>query len=55
MHKHGADYTNTFRALIFDNIEDTVLGGKMEFDKWYKLWQERLARQEESKLLQSSL
>ncbi|APF28844.1 hypothetical protein NPD7_1869 [Clostridium sporogenes] len=55
MHKHGADYTNTFRALIFDNIEDTVLGGKMEFDKWYKLWQERLARQEESKLSSKQL
>lgn len=49
MQEYGADYTNTFRALTFDNIEDTVLFGKVEFDKWYKLWQERLTRQEESK------
>lgn len=48
MQKYGADYTNTFRALTFDNIEDTVLFGKVEFDEWYKLWQERLTRQEES-------
>lgn len=49
MQKYGADYTNTFRALTFDSIEDTVLFGKVEFDEWYKLWQERLTRQEESK------
>ncbi|EPY2307504.1 protein adenylyltransferase SelO [Clostridium sporogenes] len=55
MHKYGADYTNTFRALTFDNIEDTVLFGKVEFDKWYKLWQERLTRQEESKLSSKQL
>ncbi|MBU5484437.1 YdiU family protein [Clostridium sp. MSJ-11] len=59
MQKHGADYTNTFRALTSDNRKDTALFGATEFDKWYELWQERLARQEESKgaskqLMQSS-
>lgn len=49
MQKYGADYTNTFRALTFDSIEDAVLFGRVEFDEWYKLWQERLTRQEESK------
>lgn len=49
MQKYGADYTNTFRTLTFDNVEDTVLFGKAEFDEWYKLWQERLKMQEESK------
>lgn len=49
MQKYGADYTNTFSALTFDNIEDTVLFRKVEFDEWYKLWQERLTRQDESK------
>ncbi len=49
MQKYAADYTNTFRALTFDNMDDTVLFGKVEFDDWYKLWQERLTRQEESK------
>ena len=49
MKKYGADYTNTFRALTFDRIEDTVLFGTEEFTKWKKLWQERLGRQKESK------
>ncbi|EPY2278078.1 protein adenylyltransferase SelO [Clostridium sporogenes] len=55
MQKYGADYTNTFYALTFDNIEDTILFGKMEFDNWYKLWQERLTRQEESKISSKQL
>lgn len=55
MQKYDADYTNTFRALTFDNIENTILFGKIEFDKWYKLWQERLTRQEESKLSSKQL
>ncbi|WP_461612041.1 protein adenylyltransferase SelO [Clostridium sp. Marseille-QA1073] len=55
MQKYSADYTNTFRALTFDNIEDTVLFGKAEFDEWYKLWQERLTRQEESKVSSKEL
>lgn len=55
MQKYGADYTNTFCALTSDKIEDTVLFGKEEFDKWYKLWQERLTRQEESKISSKEL
>ncbi|WP_346929063.1 protein adenylyltransferase SelO [Clostridium sp.] len=55
MHKYGADYTNTFRALTSDNTEDTVLFGTEEFNKWYKVWQERLARQEESKVSSKEL
>ncbi|NFA60449.1 YdiU family protein [Clostridium sporogenes] len=55
MNKYGADYTNTFCALTFDNIEDTVLFDKIEFDKWHKLWTERLTRQEESKLSSKQL
>ena len=27
MQKYRADYTNTFRALTFDKLEDTVLFG----------------------------
>lgn len=49
MQKNGADYTNTFRALTFDQHGNTVLSGTEEFDQWYKLWQERLVRQENSK------
>jgi uncharacterized protein YdiU (UPF0061 family) len=48
MHKHKADFTNTFRALTIDKAEDTELSGKAEFDEWHKKWQERLGRQEES-------
>ncbi len=50
MQKYGADYTNTFRILTSGKIEDNILFGKEEFDKWYKRWQERLTRQEESEI-----
>ncbi|WP_410512834.1 YdiU family protein [Paenibacillus sp. BR2-3] len=49
MQKYHADYTNTFRALTFDQPEDTVLIGTTEFAQWHELWQARLGRQEESK------
>lgn len=49
MYKHKADYTNTFCALTFNRIEDTVLFETPEFNQWYQLWQERLGRQQESK------
>ncbi len=49
MQKYHADYTNTFRALTFDNRSDAVLFGTTEFDQWHKLWQARLGRQQESK------
>ncbi|MDR3585141.1 MAG: YdiU family protein [Desulfosporosinus sp.] len=50
MQKYRADYTNTFRALTFDTLEDTVLFGSTEFAQWHKLWQARLGRQQESKV-----
>lgn len=49
MHKYNADYTNTFRALTFENPEDTVLFESKEFVQWYEEWQARLGRQAESK------
>ncbi|MDP4145149.1 MAG: YdiU family protein [Bacillota bacterium] len=49
MKRHNADYTNTFRALTFDKPEDTALACNAEFEKWYKQWQERRDRQQESK------
>lgn len=49
MHKYHADYINTFRALTFDKLEDTVLFDKTEFTQWHELWQERLNRQPETK------
>lgn len=49
MQKHRADFTNTFRALTMKKPEDTVLFEAPEFTAWYKLWQERLGRQQEPK------
>lgn len=49
MHKYGAEYTNTFLVLTFDNPEDTVLFGTTEFSQWHGLWQTRLGRQQETK------
>ncbi|ASN06403.1 protein adenylyltransferase SelO [Virgibacillus necropolis] len=49
MEKNRADYTNTFRALTLDKLEDTAMNGTSEFNEWYEQWQARLERQEESK------
>jgi uncharacterized protein YdiU (UPF0061 family) len=50
MQKYHVDYTNTFRALTLDKIEDTVLFGTTEFNQWHELWKARLERQQESKV-----
>lgn len=49
MQKNNADYTNTFRALTFDNRSDIVMNDTSEFTQWYENWQERLKRQSQSK------
>ncbi|GAA0178379.1 YdiU family protein [Clostridium sediminicola] len=49
MKKYNADYTNTFRALTFDNLENFGVFGTTEFSNWYEMWQVRLGRQQESK------
>ncbi|WP_018249883.1 protein adenylyltransferase SelO [Orenia marismortui] len=49
MEKYKLDYTNTFLALTFDNFEDEELYNSKEFNQWYKRWQQRLERQQESK------
>ncbi|ASS74184.1 hypothetical protein CIG75_03745 [Tumebacillus algifaecis] len=49
MQKYRADYTNTFLALTFDRVEETVLSGTPELAEWHELWQARLGRQQESK------
>jgi len=48
METHSADYTNTFRALTFENVEETGLSDKEDFNKWYGQWKERQGRQKES-------
>jgi serine/tyrosine/threonine adenylyltransferase len=49
MQKNRADYTNTFRALTVDKLENLKLFDTPEFAVWHKQWQERLERQQESK------
>src|SRR5690625_1683862 len=49
MENYQADYTNTFRALTFNLLNDTNLFKSPEFTKWHVDWQARLDRQQESK------
>jgi serine/tyrosine/threonine adenylyltransferase len=49
MHKYRSDFTNTFRALTFDKLEDTTLFKSTEFSEWHRQWQARLGTQQESK------
>lgn len=49
MQKYRADYTNTFRALTFNKIEETTLYGNQEFNDWFAKWQERLERQQQAR------
>lgn len=48
MQQHKADFTNTFKALTFDKLEELDLFKAEEFKKWHGKWQERLGRQEQS-------
>ncbi|MDW7674661.1 MAG: protein adenylyltransferase SelO family protein, partial [Bacillota bacterium] len=49
MHKHRADFTNTFSALTFDKHKDIAMFDTPEFSQWHEQWQARLDRQQESK------
>ncbi|MGP4069501.1 protein adenylyltransferase SelO [Halobacillus sp. B29] len=49
MKEYKADFTNTFRALTFDRLEDISIFEAPEFKKWLEQWRNRLDRQEESK------
>lgn len=55
MQKYKADYTNTFRALTIDDLNGSEIFNSEEFKEWYKMWQERLSRQDESKDLSKKL
>lgn len=48
MEKFRADYTNTFSALTFDDLENMDLFKGQEFRRWYESWKDRLSRQQES-------
>lgn len=49
MEKYNEDYTNTFIELTFNNFNNKGMFGSKEFEYWYKVWKDRLDRQEESK------
>lgn len=49
MHKHHADFTNTFLALTFDKLQDLALWDTAEFKQWHEQWQARLDRQQKPK------
>lgn len=46
MEKYSEDFTNTFIALTFNNINKKGMFDSEEFKSWYSLWKERLKRQE---------
>lgn len=49
MEKYSVDFTNTFLSLTLDKQDETELFSSQEFKEWFKFWQERLNRQNESK------
>ncbi len=53
MHKHQADYTNTFRAMTSKVLPEENLFLDDAFIAWHAQWQVRLSRQSES--MESSL
>ncbi|MGE7978248.1 protein adenylyltransferase SelO [Psychrobacillus sp. NPDC093200] len=47
--KYNADYTNTFRALTMEKLEENELFKSDKFAQWQTKWSERLEKQQESK------
>src|SRR5690625_1086675 len=48
MEKHRADFTNTFRALTLNELDDSSLYTSKAFREWKTKWKERQALQTES-------
>ncbi len=48
MHRNGADYTNTFRALAPGGSPEASLSRDAAFSEWLARWKARLARQPQS-------
>jgi len=49
MHRHGADYTNTFRELASDSLPEASVFRAPDFKQWFERWQARLKRQPDSR------
>jgi len=49
MHRHGADYTNTFRDLAADSLPEASVFQAPDFRQWFARWQARLKRQPDTR------
>jgi serine/tyrosine/threonine adenylyltransferase len=59
MHRHQADYTNTFRELTLAQLSENSFYQSAEFSRWHSQWRERANREktgleERQKLMESS-
>jgi uncharacterized protein YdiU (UPF0061 family) len=48
MHRHGADFTNTFRDLSSGSLPEASVFRAPDFKQWFGRWQARLKRQPNS-------
>jgi len=48
MHRHGADFTNTFRDLSSGSLPEASVFRAPDFKEWFERWQVRLERQPDS-------
>jgi serine/tyrosine/threonine adenylyltransferase len=48
MHRHGADFTNTFRDLASGCLPEASIFRSGDFRQWFNRWQDRLKRQPDS-------
>ena len=48
MHRHGADFTNTFRDLASGSFPESSVFRARDFKHWFERWQARLKRQPDS-------
>jgi len=49
MHRHGADFTNTFRDLSSGALPEASVFRTSDFKQWFERWQARLNRQPDSR------
>ena len=48
MHRHGADFTNTFRDLASGSLPEASMFREPDFKQWFDRWKARLKRQPDS-------
>jgi uncharacterized protein YdiU (UPF0061 family) len=48
MHRHGTDFTNTFRELGSGSLPEASVFRAVGFEHWFERWQSRLKRQPDS-------